>query len=101
MIAGIIWDWLWTGVAVWGIVAAIPLALLAVIGLIYAACLGMAYIVDWSQSARSRWQDRSYRQTKAKNNKPMGNVKMDHIKYNILPDGTLGPGDPRGLEGPE
>jgi hypothetical protein len=33
--------------------------------------------------------------------KPMGNVKMDHIKYDILPDGTLGPGDPRGLEGPE
>jgi hypothetical protein len=32
---------------------------------------------------------------------PMGNVKMDHIKYNILPDGTLGPGDPRGLEDPE
>jgi hypothetical protein len=33
--------------------------------------------------------------------KPMGNVKMDHIKYDILPDGTLGPGDNRGLEGPE
>ena len=33
--------------------------------------------------------------------KPMGNVKMDHIKYDILPDGTLGPGDPRGLENPE
>jgi hypothetical protein len=32
---------------------------------------------------------------------PMGNVKMDHIKYDILPDGTLGPGDPRGLEDPE
>jgi hypothetical protein len=33
-----------------------------------------------------------------KADKPMGNVKMDHIKYDILPDGTLGPGDPRGLE---
>jgi hypothetical protein len=33
--------------------------------------------------------------------KPMGNVKMDHIKYDILPDGTLGPGDNRGLEDPE
>jgi len=33
--------------------------------------------------------------------KPMGNVKMDHVKYDILPDGTLGPGDNRGLEGPE
>jgi hypothetical protein len=32
---------------------------------------------------------------------PMGNVKMDHIKHDILPDGTLGPGDPRGLEDPE
>jgi len=38
---------------------------------------------------------------KAKQDKPMGNVKMDHIKYDILPDGTLGPGDNRGLEGPE
>jgi len=27
--------------------------------------------------------------------------KLDHIKYDILPDGTLGPGDNRGLEGPE
>jgi hypothetical protein len=38
---------------------------------------------------------------RSKPNKPMSNVKMDHIKYDILPDGTLGPGDPRGLEGPE
>jgi len=30
--------------------------------------------------------------------KPMQAQKMDHIKYDILPDGTLGPGDPRGLE---
>ena len=36
-----------------------------------------------------------------KPNKPMGAQKLDHIKYDILPDGTLGPGDPRGLEGPE
>jgi hypothetical protein len=34
-------------------------------------------------------------------NKPMEAQKLDHIKYNILPDGTLGPGDNRGLEGPE
>ena len=38
---------------------------------------------------------------KTKDDKPMGNVKMDHIKYDILPDGTLGPGDNRNLEGPE
>jgi hypothetical protein len=30
--------------------------------------------------------------------KPMQAAKLDHIKYDILPDGTLGPGDPRGLE---
>jgi hypothetical protein len=36
-----------------------------------------------------------------KADKPMGAAKLDHIKYDILPDGTLGPGDPRGLEGPE
>ena len=33
--------------------------------------------------------------------RPMGAQKLDHIKYDILPDGTLGPGDNRGLEGPE
>ena len=31
-------------------------------------------------------------------NKPKQAQKLDHIKYDILPDGTLGPGDPRGLE---
>jgi hypothetical protein len=36
-----------------------------------------------------------------KADKPMQAQKLDHIKYDILPDGTLGPGDPRGLEGPE
>lgn len=36
-----------------------------------------------------------------KPDRPMQAQKMDHIKYDILPDGTLGPGDPRGLEGGE
>ncbi len=36
-----------------------------------------------------------------KPDKPMGAQKLDHIKYDILHDGTLGPGDNRGLEGPE
>ena len=33
--------------------------------------------------------------------KPMEAQKLDHIKYDILPDGSLGPGDNRNLEGPE
>ena len=33
--------------------------------------------------------------------RPMGHAKLDHIKYDILPDGTLGPGDNRNLEGTE
>ena len=33
--------------------------------------------------------------------KPMQAAKLDHIKYDILPDGTLGPGDNRNLEDPE
>ena len=37
----------------------------------------------------------------AKPDKPMKAQKLDHIKYDILPNGTLGPGDPRGLEDPE
>ena len=36
-----------------------------------------------------------------KADKPMGAQKLDHIKYDILPDGTLGPGDNRGLEDPK
>jgi hypothetical protein len=30
--------------------------------------------------------------------KPMQAAKLDHIKYDILPDGSLGPGDNRGME---
>ena len=33
--------------------------------------------------------------------RPMGAQKLDHIKYDILPDGSLSPGDNRNLEGPE
>ena len=33
--------------------------------------------------------------------RPMEAQKLDHIKYDILPDGTLSPGDNRNLEGPE
>ena len=32
---------------------------------------------------------------------PMSHAKLDHIKYDILPDGSLGPGDNRNLKGPE
>ena len=33
--------------------------------------------------------------------KPMEAQKLDHVKYDILPDGSLGPGDNRNLEEPE
>ena len=33
--------------------------------------------------------------------RPMEAQKLDHIKYDILPGGTLGPGDNRNLEGSE
>ena len=33
--------------------------------------------------------------------RPMEAQKLDHIRYDILPDGTLSPGDNRNLEGPE
>ena len=33
--------------------------------------------------------------------RPMEAQKLDHIKYDIQPDGSLGPGDNRNLEGPE
>lgn len=37
----------------------------------------------------------------ARKDRPMSHAKLDHIKYDILPDGSLGPGDNRNLEGPE
>lgn len=33
--------------------------------------------------------------------KAFGAQKLDHIKYDILPDGSLSPGDNRNLEGLE
>ena len=33
--------------------------------------------------------------------RPMEAQKFDHIKTDILPDGSLSPGDNRNLEGPE
>jgi hypothetical protein len=54
------------------------------VGAFLAAIAGAAFYAGYSM--------------RPKPDKPMGNVKMDHIKYDILPDGTLGPGDPRGLE---
>jgi hypothetical protein len=112
MIAGIMWDWVWTGVAVWAIVAAIPLALLALGGLIYLAALGVARLLDWWQRRRwgafnpaqdllDTWEKQAKDAKGARPDKPMQAQKLDHIKYDILPDGTLGPGDPRGLEDPE
>jgi hypothetical protein len=42
-----------------------------------------------------------YSMRRKRSDRPMGAQKLDHIKYDILPDGTLGPGDNRNLEGPE
>jgi prolipoprotein diacylglyceryltransferase len=76
------------GLLTWYIVKAVlnvgPFGVAAFLGVIIAAAFFAGY------SMRPKRAD-----------KPMGNVKMDHIKYDILPDGTLGPGDPRGLENPE
>ena len=112
MIAQIMWDWVYTGVVVWAIIAAIPLALIALGGLIYLAALGVARLVDWWQRRRwgvfnpaqdllNKWAKEAKGAKQDKPDKPMGAAKLDHIKYDILPDGTLGPGDNRGLEGPE
>ena len=113
MIAEIMRDWVYTGVAVWAFIAAIPLALIALGGSIYLAALGVARLIDWWQRRRwgafnpaqdllNRWEEEARDAKEAKRaDKPMGAQKMDHIKYDILPDGTLGPGDPRGLEEPE
>jgi hypothetical protein len=54
------------------------------VGAFLAAIAGAAFCAGYSM--------------RPKPDKPMGAQKMDHIKYDILPDGTLGPGDPRGLE---
>ena len=58
------------------------------VGALLAAIAGAAFFAGYSMRTK-------------RTDKPMGAAKLDHIKYDILPDGTLGPGDPRGLEGPE
>jgi hypothetical protein len=58
------------------------------VGAFLAAIAGAAFYAGYSMRPK-------------RSDKPMGAQKLDHIKYDILPDGTLGPGDNRGLEGPE
>jgi len=58
------------------------------VGAFLAAIAGAAFFAGYSMRPKRA-------------DKPMGAAKLDHIKYDILPDGTLGPGDNRGLEGPE
>ena len=75
------------GLITWYIVKAVlnvgPFGVAAFLGVIIAAAFCAGYSM------------------RPKADRPMGAAKLDHIKYDILPDGTLGPGDPRGLEGPE
>jgi hypothetical protein len=58
------------------------------VGVFLAAIAGAAFYAGYSMRPK-------------RSDKPMQAAKLDHIKYDILPDGTLGPGDNRGLEGPE
>ena len=76
------------GLVTWYIVQLVLWAGPFGVGAFLAAIAGAAFYAGYSMRPK-------------RSDKPMGNVKMDHIKYDILPDGTLGPGDPRGLEGPE
>ena len=113
MIAGIMWDWVWTGVAVYVSIGALGFFVFLSLVLLYAAALGVARLIDWWQRRRwgafnpaqdllNRWEKEARDAKEAKRtDKPMQAQKLDHIKYDILPDGTLGPGDPRGLENPE
>jgi hypothetical protein len=57
------------------------------VGAFLAAIAGAAFYAGYSMRPKAH--------------RAMGAAKLDHIKYDILPDGTLGPGDPRGLEDPE
>jgi hypothetical protein len=72
------------GLLTWYIVKAVlnvgPFGVAAFLGVIIAAAFYAGYSM------------------RLKPDKPMGAAKLDHIKYDILPDGTLGPGDNRGLE---
>ncbi len=74
-----------------------------------AACFFAGYFLGLKASRLKR-TDKPMQPTQAlrdhfakqdKPDRPMGAAKLDHIKYDILPDGTLGPGDNRNLEGPE
>jgi hypothetical protein len=71
------------------------------LALLLAAWSAFCVFVGYSLEAKfNAWGD-PLDISQAKPDKPMGAAKLDHIKYDILPDGTLGPGDNRNLEGPE
>ena len=55
------------------------------VGVFLAAIAGAAFYAGYSMRPK-------------RSDKPMQAAKLDHIKYDILHDGTLGPGDNRGLE---
>jgi hypothetical protein len=68
-----------------------PLGILAFLAAIAAGAFFAGYFFDPAAFGLKR----------PKPDKPMQAQKLDHIKYDILPDGTLGPGDNQGLEDPE
>ena len=72
--------------------------LLVLAGLVF--CAG--YVVGGSgRKERPRKPTEELREYFAPKERPMEAQKLDHIKYDILPDGSLSPGDNRNLEGPE
>ena len=72
--------------------------LLVLAGLVF--CAG--YVVGGSgRKERPRKPTKELQDYFRAKERPMGHAKLDHIKYDILPDGTLGPGDNRNLEGTE
>ena len=92
MLAAIDWDFVWTAFTAWAVISLVPLVFFILLFAVYLACLGGAYFVHWFNGMRKYF---------APKDRPMGHAKLDHIKYDIRPDGSLGPGDNRNLEGPE
>lgn len=67
-----------------------------------AGCGYAGYVVGGSgRKERPKKPTKDLQEYFRRKERPMEAQKLDHIKYDILPDGTLSPGDNRNLEGPE
>jgi hypothetical protein len=79
-----------------------PLGIALLLAAWSAGCGYAGYVVGGSgRKERPKKPTRELQEYFAPKERPMEAQKFEHVKTDILPDGTLSPGDNRNLEGPE